>query len=182
MASKTLYLASASPRRRELLDQIGVEYEARPVQVDESRQPREPPPDYVTRLARAKERMSAIVADHLPRTSAAITFSDAYPPLAPTDGNRRLLAQLDQVSRDLGFGAVTGVDPRDAGAADVSFTAGLVDAVLDGLGPKGAAEHTTAESIDLRTLPRQAQRAAVLLYRLSRAPALRSSGSPSGDR
>jgi septum formation protein len=54
MASDTLYLASASPRRRELLDQIGVEYEARPVQVDESRQPREAPRDYVTRLARAK--------------------------------------------------------------------------------------------------------------------------------
>ena len=54
MASNTLYLASASPRRRELLDQIGVEYRARPVQVDESRQPREPPRDYVTRLARAK--------------------------------------------------------------------------------------------------------------------------------
>jgi septum formation protein len=54
MASNTLYLASASPRRRELLDQIGVEYEARPVQVDESRQPRESPRDYVTRLARAK--------------------------------------------------------------------------------------------------------------------------------
>ncbi|HSC05856.1 MAG TPA: Maf family protein [Steroidobacteraceae bacterium] len=54
MASKTLYLASASPRRRALLDQIGVEYQARPVQVDESRQPREPPRDYVIRLARAK--------------------------------------------------------------------------------------------------------------------------------
>jgi septum formation protein len=54
MASKTLYLASASPRRRALLEQIGIEYEARPVQVDESRQPREPPRDYVTRLARAK--------------------------------------------------------------------------------------------------------------------------------
>jgi septum formation protein len=54
MASNTLYLASASPRRRELLDQIGVEYEARPVQVDESRQPRESPRDYVIRLARAK--------------------------------------------------------------------------------------------------------------------------------
>jgi septum formation protein len=54
MASKTLYLASASPRRRALLEQIGIEYEARPVQVDESRQPREPPRDYVARLARAK--------------------------------------------------------------------------------------------------------------------------------
>ena len=54
MALNTLYLASASPRRRELLDQIGVRYEARPVQVDESRQLREVPRDYVTRLARAK--------------------------------------------------------------------------------------------------------------------------------
>ena len=47
-------LASASPRRRELLEQIGVRYEARPVQVDESRRPREAPRDYVSRLARAK--------------------------------------------------------------------------------------------------------------------------------
>jgi septum formation protein len=54
MAPETLYLASASPRRRELLDQIGVRYEARPVQVDESRQPREAARDYVSRLARAK--------------------------------------------------------------------------------------------------------------------------------
>ena len=54
MAPDILYLASASPRRRELLDQIGVRFEPRPVQVDESRQPREVPRDYVTRLARAK--------------------------------------------------------------------------------------------------------------------------------
>lgn len=54
MAPDILFLASASPRRRELLDQIGVRYEPRPVQVDESRQPRESPRDYVTRLARAK--------------------------------------------------------------------------------------------------------------------------------
>ena len=54
MPTDTLYLASVSPRRRELLDQIGVRYEPRPVQVDESRQPREVPRDYVTRLARAK--------------------------------------------------------------------------------------------------------------------------------
>lgn len=54
MASDILYLASASTRRRELLDQIGVRYELRPVEVDESRQPREAPRDYVMRLARAK--------------------------------------------------------------------------------------------------------------------------------
>lgn len=54
MASDIVYLASASPRRRKLLDQIGVRYELRPVEVDESRQPGEAPRDYVIRLARAK--------------------------------------------------------------------------------------------------------------------------------
>ncbi|HXV91558.1 MAG TPA: M20/M25/M40 family metallo-hydrolase [Gemmatimonadales bacterium] len=122
-------------------------------------------------LAAAKTNMLAIAADHLPHTTAELTFIDSYPPLAPTEGNRRLLAQLDRVSRDLGFGPVTAVEPRNAGAADVSFTAGLVDAVVDGLGTKGADEHTARESIDLRSLPLQSKRAAVLLYRLSRGTA-----------
>ncbi|HZW59183.1 MAG TPA: M20/M25/M40 family metallo-hydrolase, partial [Woeseiaceae bacterium] len=77
-------------------------------------------------LASAQSRMREIVARHLPGTSAAIEFGDGYPPLAPTDGNRRLLSLYDQASRDLGFGAVRAVDPRDAGAADISFTAGRV--------------------------------------------------------
>ena len=33
-----------------------------------------------------------------------IEFRDSYPPMAPTDGNRALFDQLDQVSRDLGYG------------------------------------------------------------------------------
>jgi len=58
MASEILYLASASPRRRELLDQIGVPHELRPVTVDESRQPGESARDYVLRLARAKAEIA----------------------------------------------------------------------------------------------------------------------------
>lgn len=54
MVSSVLYLASASPRRRELLDQIGVAHEVRPVDLDESRQSGESPSEYVVRLARAK--------------------------------------------------------------------------------------------------------------------------------
>jgi glutamate carboxypeptidase len=119
-------------------------------------------------LAHAKERMRRIVAHHLPHTEAEITFIDSYPPLAPTDGNRQLLALYDRVSRDLGFGSVTAADPRSAGAADVSFTAGLVEMALDGLGPGGGDDHTVDEFIDLPTLSLQAKRAAVLLYRLSR--------------
>ena len=57
------------------------------------------------------------------------------PPLAPTEGTRRPLAMFSQVSRALGYGEVTAVDPRNAGAADVSFTAGFVDTAIDGLGP-----------------------------------------------
>lgn len=49
-----VFLASASPRRRELLDQIGVRWELVAVAVDESRHGDESPAAYVTRLARAK--------------------------------------------------------------------------------------------------------------------------------
>lgn len=51
-----LYLASSSPRRRALLDQIGVRYRTLPVSVDETRCDGEPARDYVTRLALAKAR------------------------------------------------------------------------------------------------------------------------------
>jgi glutamate carboxypeptidase len=114
----------------------------------------------------AKEVMREIVAEHHPGTDAVITFSDKYPPLAPTDGNRRLLALYDQASRDLGFGPVTAVDPARAGAADVSFTAGLVEMAMDGVGLMGDGGHTVDETADLRTFPVQAKRMAVLLWRL----------------
>lgn len=51
-----IYLASASPRRSELLTRIGVGHRIAPVQVDESALPGEAPADYVTRLAQAKAR------------------------------------------------------------------------------------------------------------------------------
>jgi glutamate carboxypeptidase len=115
----------------------------------------------------AKSRMKAIVAEHYPETTAEIVFNDTYPPLGPTDGNRRLLAMFDRASRDLGFGPVAAVDPARAGAADVSFTSGLVDMAMDGVGLMGDGGHTVEETADLRTLPIQAKRMGVLLWRLS---------------
>jgi septum formation protein len=53
-ANPTLLLASASPRRRELLMQIGVIPEVWPADLDETVRPGEVPADYVLRLARAK--------------------------------------------------------------------------------------------------------------------------------
>tara|TARA_R110002050_G_scaffold9504_1_gene33110 strand:+ start:250942 stop:251526 length:585 start_codon:yes stop_codon:yes gene_type:complete len=49
-----IYLASNSPRRRELLTQIGVGFTVLPVDVDESRLTNEAPVDYVKRVAIAK--------------------------------------------------------------------------------------------------------------------------------
>lgn len=49
-----LVLGSASPRRRELLRQIGLRFQVAPADVDEAVRPGEPPGDYVLRLARAK--------------------------------------------------------------------------------------------------------------------------------
>lgn len=52
----TIILASSSPRRRELLAQLGVRYEAVAVAVDETPQPGEPPESYVARVAAEKSR------------------------------------------------------------------------------------------------------------------------------
>ncbi|HEY5624624.1 MAG TPA: Maf family protein [Gammaproteobacteria bacterium] len=54
MKKDFVYLASASPRRRELLAQIGVPFEVRPAAISESRAPGEAPEDYVLRMAMTK--------------------------------------------------------------------------------------------------------------------------------
>ncbi len=51
-----LVLASASPRRREILNSAGIPCSVRPAEVDESRLAGETPGDYVRRLAEAKAR------------------------------------------------------------------------------------------------------------------------------
>ena len=68
-----LVLASASPRRRELLVGLGLEPEIRPARIDESPRPGEEPPDLVLRLARTKAER---IADELTSTG------DAYVVLA----------------------------------------------------------------------------------------------------
>ena len=122
-------------------------------------------------LARAKQTMQAIAAAHLPNTTAELTFDPGYPPMAPTAGNRRLLALYDRVSRDLGLWPVTAVDPSKAGAADVSFVAEIVPMKIDGVGLSGRDDHTARETADLRMLPVQTKRAALLIYRLATKPA-----------
>lgn len=119
-------------------------------------------------LERAQRIMKQIISNNYPNTSAELIFNDGgYPPLALTEGNTKLLKIYDEVSQDLGFGEVEAVNPRNAGAADISFTSGYVNMALDGLGlTGGSGDHTVEENGDLGTVATQAKITAVLMYRL----------------
>ncbi|RED43183.1 glutamate carboxypeptidase [Winogradskyella eximia] len=119
-------------------------------------------------LKKAKETMVKIVSENFPNTKAELHFSPGgYPPLSLTEGNTKLLGYFNTVSEDLGFGSVTAVNPRNAGAADISFTSEYVDMAIDGLGlTGGGGDHTINESGNLNTVAMQAKITAVLLYRL----------------
>ncbi len=88
-----LYLASQSPRRRELLAHLGLPFGTLDIDVPEQRQPGEPPEDYVRRVAREK-------------AGAGLLEVVAVP------GARVLGADTEVVLGDEVFGK-----PRDAGDA-----------------------------------------------------------------
>jgi nucleoside triphosphate pyrophosphatase len=92
-----IILASASPRRAELLNQIGVEFELAPSQAEERPHPDEAPADYITRIARAK-----VIAVARERETGLVIGADTVvvldgrligKPESPADA-QRLLRQL----------------------------------------------------------------------------------------
>lgn len=115
----------------------------------------------------AREKMRAIVATPLSGTHSTIRFSDGLPSMEPTPGNLRLVAQLSQVTKDMGLGETVAGDPGARGAGDISDIAQYLDC-LDGLGASGKGAHKAGETINLREYPLLIQRAAVFLYRLTR--------------
>lgn len=91
-----LILASASPRRRELLQQIGVPHRVVPVHLDERVLPGEAPREYVARLAREKAqagfRQAGGGAPALGSDTAVILDGDILgKPVDEEDGVRTLL-------------------------------------------------------------------------------------------
>ncbi|WP_421850918.1 M20/M25/M40 family metallo-hydrolase [Novosphingobium sp.] len=115
---------------------------------------------------RAQARMAEIVARAFPGATARITFEDGYPPMAPTDANRALLARLNEVNAALALPAMAPLDPLKRGAGDISFVAADVPGLV-GLGPASKGDHTPAETVDLASLNLQAKRAALLMSRLA---------------
>ena len=120
-----------------------------------------------TQKEEAREKMRQIVARNLPHTTAEITFTDAYPAMSPKPANDSLMFMYDEISRALGYGPITPLDPGARGAADISFVADGMEA-LSGLGPQGDGAHSEDDQLFLRSLPVATARAAVLMYRLTR--------------
>ncbi len=73
MDDARLILASASPRRRDLLDRLGVRYTVEPAGIDETPGADESPGDYVRRMAREKARA---VAARGARSAAPVLAAD----------------------------------------------------------------------------------------------------------
>lgn len=118
-------------------------------------------------VERTKAKMSAIVAASLPGTSSKIEFgTDGYPPMAPTAGNRALLARLNAINADIGLAEQQELDPLLRGAGDISFVAADTDGLV-GLGPYDEGSHTDQERVDIPSIWRQAKRAAILMSRLA---------------
>jgi glutamate carboxypeptidase len=119
-------------------------------------------------IDRTMVKMQAIVAQSLPGTKAAIEFDEGgYPPMAPTGGNRAILARLNAVNRDMGLAEMGELDPEKRGAGDISFVAKDVDS-LAGLGPDGSGSHAPGETVDIPSIFKQAKRAAILMSRLAK--------------
>lgn len=121
----------------------------------------------VEQTRRVGDKMRAIVARHLPRTDTRLSIDENYPPMAPTAGNRALLAALNEVNHDLGLAQMGEADPLSRGAGDISFVAADTDGLV-GMGLSGSSSHAAGESAELDSIPRQAKRAALLMHRLAR--------------
>ena len=97
-ARPLVHLASNSPRRRELLTQIGVAWELVAVEVDERRAAAEEPEQYVRRLASLKARAGRLqIGQHDARVLAAdtaVVFGDEVfgKPDSRADAQRMLRA------------------------------------------------------------------------------------------
>jgi glutamate carboxypeptidase len=115
---------------------------------------------------RVEAKMTAIVRDHLPGTSARIEFTESYPAMGVTPGSEALLAKLQDVNRTLGFAQEEVIDPAQGGAGDISFVAPYLPGLV-GVGAMGAGAHAEGETVYLDSLPSQSKRMAVLMYRLS---------------
>lgn len=93
-----LLLASKSPRRRELLQQIGVRFEVLDINVPERRDPNEAAQDYVQRLASSKSRAGTVLRPDIPVLGADTIVVQGDQILEKPRNKEQALAMLAQLS------------------------------------------------------------------------------------
>ena len=99
MQTNKLLLASQSPRRAELLQQINVDFESVAAEVDETPQIGEAPADYVLRLALTKARAGRTLANsNLPTLGADTAVVLDYKILGKPRNREHALAMLYMLS------------------------------------------------------------------------------------
>jgi septum formation protein len=114
-----LVLASASPRRAEMLAAIGVRFEVEPADVDESTRSREAAHDYVARLARSKATAAFTPGAVVVGADTTVVLDDEILGKPADDADARsMLADLAGRAHEVLTGVAVAVDPP-LGAIDV---------------------------------------------------------------
>lgn len=113
-----------------------------------------------------RAKMKAIVDKPLAGATASIEFGEGYPAMAPSEGSRALLGKLNDVNRDLGLEPMAELDPLKRGAGDIGFVGDLLPGLI-GFGAAGEGSHAPGETMDLKSLDRQTQRAALFMSRMA---------------
>src|SRR5699024_8684524 len=121
-----IYLASQSPRRRELLQQLGVGFEVFKVDVPEQRESAESPVAYVERVAHDKAR--AALADLgndadavvLAADTEVVMDDDVFGKPADADAARRMLQRLSGREHEVVSAVWVMTHDREAGARCIS--------------------------------------------------------------
>ena len=114
-------LASASPRRRELLGAIGLEFDIRPAEIDESPLPREEPRAHVERVALQKARTVGAAGEIVLAADTVVVVDGAIlgKPRDPSDARRML-----QLIQGREHRVLSGVALREVGGGEGPRSAG----------------------------------------------------------
>ena len=117
-----LILASASPRRAELLDAAGITFEVVPAEVDETPYPGEPTQSYVLRVARAKARAAAAAVGNsasavLGADTVVVARGEMLTKPQDRDDAVRMLKLLSGVVHEVFTGVVILTDARELSEA-----------------------------------------------------------------
>lgn len=95
MEPPAILLASASPRRREMLERLGYRLDVRPADIDESWHPDESPRAYVARVAAAKAEAAAQLGRWVLAADTTVTIDgEILAKAASPDEARHMLRRL----------------------------------------------------------------------------------------